>query len=673
MGIIEYNRIQRHQPLIMGTSALDLNCNDFYCIVRDSYNRLFSHDSADVVEIVPTQSNMYMIQQIYLDLAESTEPLVIDGIEIKFTDDYWDFSSKYKAGKTIGNYSYNFDSAYPLTDYQNILMKLFVIYSITEHGIHNGSNKGRFSEIKRLMEYMSRQNKNIIDELSVDDYKAFYEERNVKYTTMVKSRRHIKEFLTFYSIIANDVYTSELSSWFEDIDTAAIQADIETNKIPLLPTSFYSAFTEKLFKSITDTDEDKWTRGYNGLIYIGTQTGLRASELTILRVQDLEVRTFRGKTIGILHYRSTKSGNGKAHVYDDAETNASQTVISVYEILEQLFKYERENAGVDFLVPRNPDAAPNGRDKSKRNQNVSAVLDNAIKKLCIKHCKEFDLVNTKDKDSFAGSLVYDPKKKYGISCSLFEKSGIKEGDTLSYPIIKQFRVYMASELRERGIDDRTTAFLFNHHCVEMYGYYARPKHSIQEDIDFSREIVKDVVRDNTKILGPKGAALTDKINSIIETNHFNVEIDLDAIIEKVCEEVPIRAKLGGFCMKSNPRRECRHDAKTDEFMCAYGCCPNHCHMYFMLPITFEKVQALKKTFDYNTSAGFGPAADKEGFKLATIINQELLPELKETRVELARRSPEEIISVHPEMADVIYRLDTIEKEVELWLMKAEKR
>lgn len=116
MGIIEYNRIQRHQPLIMGTSALDLNCNDFYCIVRDSYNRLFSHDSADVVEIVPTQSNMYMIQQIYLDLAESTEPLVIDGIEIKFTDDYWDFSSKYKAGKTIGNYSYNFDSAYPLTD-----------------------------------------------------------------------------------------------------------------------------------------------------------------------------------------------------------------------------------------------------------------------------------------------------------------------------------------------------------------------------------------------------------------------------------------------------------------------------------------------------------------------------------------------------------------------------
>lgn len=93
----------------------------------------------------------------------------------------------------------------------------------------------------------------------------------------------------------------------------------------------------------------------------------------------------------------------------------------------------------------------------------------------------------------------------------------------------------------------------------------------------------------------------------------------------------------------------------------------------MLPITFEKVQALKKTFDYNTSAGFGPAADKEGFKLATIINQELLPELKETRVELARRSPEEIISVHPEMADVIYRLDTIEKEVELWLMKAEKR
>lgn len=672
MATTAYNIVQRNQPLVIGNNALDLNYNDFYCIVRESYNRMVNHENAELIEILPTQANIRMIQQIFLDLAQTKEPISIAGVSINFADDVWDFTSKYKAGKSIGNYTYNFNSESNFSDYQNILMKLFTIYFITEYGLHNGTNKGRFDEIKRLMEYMCNNDKVLIDNLSLDDYKDFYDGRNVKYTTVVKSRRHIKEFLTFYSIVANNVYTKELSNWFNDIDTAVIKADIENNKTPLLPTSFYTAYTAKLYERTTDTTEDKWSRGYYGLLYIGTQTGLRASELTLLRVQDLEVRTFKGKKIGILHYRSTKSGNGKNKIYDYADTNANHKVIAIYELLEALFKEDREKAKVDFLVPRDMGAQPNGTDKSKRDQIVSERLNNANKKFCIKNCVELGLLNTKDKESFGGTLTYDANKRSVIAHSVFTDAGVKDGDEISYPITKQFRVYVASELRERGVDDRTTAFLFNHHSVEMYGYYARPKHSIQEDIDFSREIVKDVVRDGTKILGPKGDALTEKINSIIKENNFNVETDLDAIIEKVCNEVPIRAKNGGFCMKSNPRRECRHDAKTDEFMCAYGCCANHCHMYFMLPVSYEKVQTLHKTYEYNVNAGFVNAAEKEAYKLNFAINSELLPELQETRNELTKRTAEDIITIHPEMADVIFKLDEIQKEVEEWSQQTEK-
>ena len=672
MATATYNLVQRNQPLVIGTSALDLNYNDFYCIVRDSYNKMVQHENAELIEILPTQANIRMIQQIYLDLVNSKEPLVICGVNINFADDVWDFTSKYKAGKVMNLYTFDFNTSAGVSDYHNVLMKLFVIYCITEYGLHNGTNKGRFDEIKRLMEYMQANNKMLVDNMSLNDYKDFYEKRNIKYTSMVKSRRHVKEFLTFYSIIAKDVYTKELSQWFNDIDTATIKADIENNKTPLLPTSFYTKYSTKLYTLASDTNEDKWNRGYYGLLYIGTQTGLRVSELTLLRVQDLEVRTFRGKKIGILHYRSTKSGNGKGHVYDDAETNANQKVIAIYEILEALFKEDREKLKVDYLVPRNMDAAPNGRDKTKRSQTTGGVLETTSKRLCVKNCIEWDLLNTKDKDSFGGAIVYDSTKRSDVPQSLFASVGVKDGDVISYPIVKQFRVYVASELRERGIDDRTTAFLFNHHSVEMYGYYARPKHSVQEDIDFSREIVADVVRDGTKILGPKGDALTAKIDKIIEENNFNVETDLDAIIEKVCNEVPIRAKSGGFCMKSNPRRECRHDAKTDEFMCAYGCCPNHCHMYFMLPVSYEKVKILHKTYEYNVQAGFTNAADKEAFKLNFAINSELMPELVETRNELTKRTADDIIKAHPEMATVIDRLDEIEKEVKAWKQQIEK-
>lgn len=669
------NTIQKSQPLIIGNNALNINNNNFYFTVRESYTKMVNHENANLIDTLPTQSNIRMIQQIYLDLVQTKGSISISGVDIDFSDDIWDFSVKHKAGKGISNYVYYFNSKLELSDYQNVLIKLFAFYCITEYGIHNGTNKGRILEIKRLMEYMQRNNIELIDNLTIDDYKDFYEQRNMKYPSMIKVRRHIKEFLIFYSFIANDIYTKELSNWFEDIDTNVIKAETENNKAPLLPTEFYKKYTEKLYDNVINTKLDKWLRGYYGLLYIGTQTGLRASELAILRVQDLEVRTFKNKKIGILHYRSTKSADGKNKIYDNAQTNANQKVISVYEILESLFKKEREKYDIDFLVPRKRTGNCKDFNISSKYQITHHALDSANKRLCAKYCIEWDLLNSKDKKSFGGELIYNPNKETILSKSLLEKNGIKEikeGDTISYPLIKQFRVYVASELRERGVDDRTTAFLFNHHCVEMYGYYARPKHAIQEDIDFSREIIRDVVQDKTKILGPKGDALTDKINKIIDDYKFNVEVDLDAIIEKVCNEVPIRAKTGGFCMKSNPRRECRHDAKTDEFMCAYGCCPNHCHMYFMLPITYEKVKNLYKTYEYNINAGFINAAEKEAYKLNFAINHELLPELIETKAELSKHSSEDIIKRHPEMDSVIYILEDIEKEVEQWKNLTEK-
>lgn len=670
MAIEIYNQIQNNQPLIIGNNALDINNQNFYCIVRDNYLQVLQNENLEMTQTLPSQMNIRTIQQIYLDLAKTTKPVCIGGVNINFNDNDWDFSSQYKPGKPPAYYMYHFQTEKPLSDYQIIVMKLFVMFCITEYGLHCGSNHARFSEVKRFMEYMRDNNIIVIEHLSLKDYKNFYDARNMQYSTFVKCRRHIQDLLTFYSIIAKNVYTKELNQWFTDIDTDAINAGVENNKTPLLPSDFYKSFATELYNHVMDPQEDKQNRGYYGLLYIGTQTGLRASELTLLRVQDLEVRTFKDKAIGILHYRSTKTGNGKNHIYDHGQTNANQKVISVYKTLESLFAQEREELKTDFLVIKR--AHPNNNEYVERHQVLGATLQFICTQFCIEHSQKLKVLNLDDPSDFCGQHIVAPEKRF-IPLSVYEKAKLRKGDIVSYPTIRQFRVYVASELRERGVDDRTTAFLLNHHCVEMYGYYARPKHSIQEDIDFSKEIVADIVRDGTKILGPKGDALTAKIDKIIEENNFNVEKDLDAIIDKVCNEMPIRAKNGGFCMKSNPRRECRHDAQTDEFMCAYGCCPNHCHMYFMLPISYEKVKTLLKTYEYNIQAGFVNAAEKEAYKLNYAINSELLPELHETRNELTKRTAESIINSHPGMAVVIDRLDDIEKEVQEWKRQTEKK
>lgn len=669
------SRFIKNQPLYIGTSALDLNSNNFYETVLDSYKKIKENETETAIEVLPTQSNIRMIQQVYLDMANSDEKLSIAGVPVSFVDDVWDFTSLNKAGKPISTYTYDFtDKSVLFTDYQNILMKLFVFYLITEYGIHSGTNKGKFSETKKLFVYMNKHDILLVDHISLSDYKEFYAQSRSKYTTVIKRRRLLREFLEFYSTIANNVLTKELNDWFLDIETDKVNADIEQNKTVLLPTSFYNKYSAGLYDSVFNQDLPKYKRGYYGLLYIGTQTGLRAGELAILQVQDLEVISFKKKTIGILHYRSTKTGNGKNKVYDQGTTNANQKVIAVYEALEVLFQPERQQLQTDLLVPKNMNVAPNGTDLTKtKHFRPTKLLEESII-FCLEHKDELGVLNAKDADSFEGLIEYHPnqKKRTFLNNKLAQKNGLKDGDRLSYPLIRQFRVYVASEYRERGVDDRTTAYLFNHHSVEMYGYYARPKHEVQEDIDFSREIIKDIVEDKTKILGPKGDALTDKINGIIEDNNFNVEKDLDAIIEKVCNEVPIRAKNGGFCMKSNPRRECRHDAKTDEFLCAYGCCPNHCHMYFMLPITYDKVASLKKTYDYNIQAGFENASQKEARKFNAVYTKEFLPELNETKNEMTRLPEEEIVKRHPEMKSILPKIEEIEKEVYEWNRAIEK-
>lgn len=661
-----------------GNNKININDNNFYCTIRDCYNRLNEEDNNEIVNSLSTQSNICMIQQTYLELAETKQDIVISGVKIKFADDFWDFSSKYKAGKTVSSYTYNFDNGYMLSDYQKTVLKLFVFYNITEFGLHNGSNKNKFLEALKIMNYMNQKDIVSIEDLTLKDLKEYYESQNIIYTTMTKRRRALKDFLVFYSLIATDVLTKEINRWFNNIDTDVINAIQKKNKAPLLTSTFYKKYTSLLYEAVVNLETDKFKRGCYGLLYIGTQTGLRASELTLLRVQDLEIQevkgtnSLKGKKLGILHYRSTKSGNGKTHIYDNGKTTANKKVIEVYEILEKLFDEERKVLNVDFLVPRDMNAAPNGRDKNKRAQIINSALNTENHRFCLENANELKIINSPDQESFESKKIYSGKGDSRISTKRYVDAGVKEGDVVCFPTIRQFRVYVASEYRERGISDRTVASAFNHHCVEMYGYYARPKHDIQEDIDFSKEIVKDIVKDETKILGPKGEAFTEKINQIIEDNNFNVEKDLDAIIDKVCKEVPIRAKNGGFCIKSNPRRQCRHDAATDEFMCAYGCCPNHCHMYFMLGVTYEKVHTLIKTYEYNLNAGFKNASEKEAYKLNYAIVNELLPEIEETKNEIQLRGSEWIVQAHPEMEDIINNLDEIEQEALEWKKKLEK-
>lgn len=393
---------------------------------------------------------------------------------------------------------------------------------------------------------------------------------------------------------------------------------------------------------------------------------MRRSELCLLTKDCLQESTYKDIHIGILNYRSTKNGGTKDNIYTEGTTNASEKVIEMIHYLDELFTPFRKDdcEFLVFVLDSNKEKSKNKRRLDKTNMIVSSSLDTFNKKFCIKYRNKLNTLNRKDKENFGINITSTIMLK--SFNEMYINYGLKEDDVISVPSIKQFRVYFASDLSERGVDHRTISYLLNHKTEDMWGYYVRPKHKVQEDIDFSKEVVKEIIQDNTKILGPKGEAIKEKIDGLIKENNFNVVEDFDAIIDLVCNEMPIRAKEGGFCIKSNPRRQCRHDAATDEFLCAYGCCPNHCHFYFAASITYQKCLNIKKCVDYNLEQEYINQAQKELYKLEAIINQELSPEMIELENEINKKTSDKIKELHPDLTYLVDNLEKVKEEINLW-------
>ena len=157
-----------------------------------------------------------------------------------------------------------------------------------------------------------------------------------------------------------------------------------------------------------------------------------------------------------------------------------------------------------------------------------------------------------------------------------------------------------------------------------------------------------------------------KINEFIEKNEYNVETDLQTICEKLAEQIPIRQKTGGVCIKSSMLRECSKDAKTNEFYCAYGVCQNIFHFYYMANISYRQVCELAETIAINKQRGLLRQVQKEEHMLKHIAKTKLIPELDELKNVLDKKGYEAIVMEYPDLKDIIENLDEIYKEALSW-------
>ena len=241
-------------------------------------------------------------------------------------------------------------------------------------------------------------------------------------------------------------------------------------------------------------------------------------------------------------------------------------------------------------------------------------------------------------------------------------------DTVYVPVGGQFRVRLCTYLYEHGVKLSYIEQHLAHLSEMMYGYYARPKDTRQENAENAEQFIKNIVLDEMKPIGLHSDELSANLLSFIERKKLNVHTDLKAIMASLDDEVAIRAKTGGFCFRSS-LLPCPEDPHTNKLLCAYNRCPNVYSFFYMVDITYSRFTACKDAYYANLQRGLKNAAHKELISAQDIINRTLSPQIFQLEKELDKHGKETILAKYPQLTDVVNNIETIKQEMRIWKVK----
>ncbi|MVX62408.1 hypothetical protein GKZ28_01665 [Clostridium chromiireducens] len=569
------------------------------------------------------------------------------GQEIMISDDIWQF----KEIKTDSGACFKSDFS-EFGEKTKKISKIIMMDIIL-------SNLGRGSIDKYIINYRNiskfLEGRNIVscDLITKLDIDAYIEYLNLEIKTeneRVRRKRCLKSLLVYISAIYNVDY-SNYYGVLEESDTKLMKCQIKENKKPKVPQEVFLRTIELSMKNLEDNTLTIQEKILSALVLFITQTGMRQKDIIYLEKDRKKFKVIKGinERVAYLHHRTFKSEKGKmannegrwvyTYLSERAE-KAYDTLIELLSTRESQYIFSNDQGGV----------------------KITATIERWIKKFYIRFADELGVYNREFDD-------LEKKSLDELVCSKFASKEvlIKNGwgshsssDFISIPTICQFRVSVCNELFDQGINIYWIMKHMQHLTEEMTLYYAREK---DEEREFAKRVVKAILKDEYTLLGENGAELTKKIKEFLENGDIEVEKNLDSIIEKIVDEVPIREKKYGFCIKSSFGKKCKYN----EFSCAFEECPNYFTSFLFVDISYERYKDFIKIIEYNLENEFNNQGELEKDKMIKFIRKTLLPELKQLKEKIDGNGFEYMLSEYKELEYLILNIDSIIMEVKKWL------
>lgn len=576
--------------------------------------------------------------------------------EIRFSDDIWDFNGLTLSSVAKRKRTFKF-SDIPST-YKD-LMKFFVLSQIWEQTCKIQTIHRITSELHQFIKFITDRHIISIEYITLSLIKEFiFLRRNLQPETIEFLKRGIKRLLLFYSTNYKEFNGTEVYQYLDDYDSAKCNAQRESNKRPDIPSDYFDKMLACMVKVMNDISVDIDNRGLAAIIILLSQTGLRHNELINCTIGSMSSTSIHNgtKTAYYMSYMTTKG------VHGDSASNEVYTILtllgqSAYKTLEQLYIESRNRFNSNLLfVPTRVKSVP----------LHESTMPRMLTKFMLDYGHEIGCVNVADRYPELIAQPLDILIQRGAAQDTISR--YKETDILSIPRPHQFRVHLCTQLYEQGVPLLYIQRHMNHLSHDMAAYYIRPKKDLAKEQSYAESVMRMALTGEAELIGDNKDVIMATIKSFVAKSKFNVATDLDEIIKSLARKVPIREKNGGICIKSGPIRDCSKDSLTDEIYCAYGMCPNHFHLYFMVDISYDRYATLLKTVQYNTEQGFTRAAQKEKNKLQWVIQKSLLPEIHELKKELQSKGALEIKKNHPQISWFIDNVDIVYEEISKWIL-----
>lgn len=633
---------------------------------NNSHQETFKIIPFDIVQIIQTPEVVQLTEQPKNRLLEEfrrIDQLPFNNVDIKFSSDIWDFSSISDLPGRKSKLKFDFSDLSTFRD----IAKMYVLNDILKQATKISTLKSKSLIIKRILKFIETEGYVDIKYVPKHVYIKFYKEYEQKagYNTISAYKGTNYLFLQFYERNFEELNDRSILKYLEERDTSKINLIKENNKTPEVPTDYLPVLIEGYKKIMRDETESIDDRITAAAVILYTQIGFRTGELFTVKTGAIEYSysPTKEKPLRYMNFLSYKHGKTDTDA-TSAHTFITDLAFEAYENLEKWCEPYRKAIGSDALYV--------GRFQ-KNKYGDAQIFSTRFNLFTLNHWKDLKCINIGDQYEGLNSkrvgdmFVKDSRGGWNLDWNSPKYEGLSKDDYFFYPTIRQFRVSVCTNLYRQHIPLYYIKKHMNHLSEDMATYYIRPRAKLQKE--FSETVYKAVFVDGSKLLGQNADQFIEKVNKHIDSiaeNNPHIKENMDEIIKEASYRYPLRMKTGGVCIRCGEVIPCANNDISDEIYCAFGMCPNHCHMFFMADISYDEYLQHKNIIEYNETNGFVKAKQKEINKIKYVVKNSLLPELVELKNEVETKGKDNILAKYPQLEYMIAHYDEIYEEVSKW-------